>query len=73
MLKNGKSLDFKRFSGIEKVHRNSIRITVDLMVELRGVEPLSESALTRPSPGAGQIQDSRPVQALPRLHGLVES
>ena len=43
------------------------------MVELRGVEPLSESALTRPSPGAGQIQDSRPVQALPRLHGLVES
>ena len=45
----------------------------DFMVELRGVEPLSESALTRPSPGAGQIQDSRPVQALPRLHGLVES
>ena len=43
------------------------------VVELRGVEPLSESALTRPSPGAGQIQDSRPVQALPRLHGLVES
>ena len=30
MLKNGKSLDFKRFSGIEKVHRNSIKITVDL-------------------------------------------
>ena len=27
---NGKSLDFKRFSGIEKVHRNSIKITVDL-------------------------------------------
>ena len=30
MLKNGKSLDFKRFSGVEKVHRNSIKITVDL-------------------------------------------
>ena len=30
MLKNGKSLDFKRFSGIEKAHRNSIEITVDL-------------------------------------------
>ena len=30
MLKNGKSLDFKQFSGIEKVHRNSIKITVDL-------------------------------------------
>ena len=30
MLHNGKSLDFKRFLGIEKVHRNSIRITVDL-------------------------------------------
>ena len=30
MLKNGKSLDFKRFSGIEKARRNSIKITVDL-------------------------------------------
>ena len=30
MLWNGKSLDFKRFSSIEKVHRNSIKITVDL-------------------------------------------
>ena len=29
MLKNGKSLDFKRFWGIEKVYRNSIKITVD--------------------------------------------
>lgn len=31
MLKNGKSLDFKRLSGIEKVHRNSFRITVDFL------------------------------------------
>ena len=30
MLKNGKNLDFKRFLGIEKVHRNSIKITADL-------------------------------------------
>ena len=30
MLWNGENLDFKRFSGIEKVHRNSIKITVDL-------------------------------------------
>ena len=29
MLWNGENLDFKRFSGIEKVHRNSIKITVD--------------------------------------------
>ena len=28
--RNGKSLDFMRFLGIEKVHRNSIKITVDL-------------------------------------------
>ena len=28
--KQPKSLDFKRFSGIEKVRRNSIKITVDL-------------------------------------------
>ena len=30
MLWNGENLDFMRFSGIEKVHRNSIKITVDL-------------------------------------------
>ena len=30
MLRNGENLDFKRLSGIEKVHRNSIKITVDL-------------------------------------------
>ena len=30
MLRNGRNLDFMRFSGIEKVHRNSIKITVDL-------------------------------------------
>ena len=30
MLWNGENLDFKRFSGIEKAHRNSIKITVDL-------------------------------------------
>ena len=30
MLWNGENLDFMRLSGIEKVHRNSIKITVDL-------------------------------------------
>ena len=30
VLWNGENLDFMRFSGIEKVHRNSIKITVDL-------------------------------------------
>lgn len=30
MLRNGENLDSMRFSGIEKVHRNSIKITVDL-------------------------------------------
>ena len=36
MLRNGKSLDFKRFSGIEKAHRNSIEITVGFMAESKG-------------------------------------
>ena len=36
MLKNGKSLDFKRFSGIEKARRNSIEITVGFMAESKG-------------------------------------
>ena len=30
MLWNGENLDFKRLLGKEKVHRNSIKITVDL-------------------------------------------
>ena len=36
MLKNGKSLDFRRFSGIEKAHRNSIEIMVGFMAESKG-------------------------------------
>lgn len=44
-----------------------------VLVELRGVEPLSESTLTGPSPGAGQFQHSLPGQALARLHSSVES
>lgn len=43
------------------------------LVELRGVEPLSESTLTGPSPGAGQFQHSLPAQALARLSSSVES
>ena len=44
-----------------------------VLVELRGVEPLSESTLTGPSPGAGQFQHSLPGQALARLHSSGES
>ena len=36
MLKNGKSLDFKRFSGIEKARRNSIKITGGFMADSKG-------------------------------------
>ena len=39
MFRNGKSLDFKRFLGIEKVHRNSIKITVDLWRSRRDLNP----------------------------------
>ena len=44
MLKNGKSLDFKRFSGVEKVHRNSIKITVDLWRRVRDSNPCGVAA-----------------------------
>ena len=43
------------------------------MVELRGVEPLSESALTRLSPGAVRFQHSLSAQTPDRLRGSVES
>lgn len=43
------------------------------MVELRGVEPLSESALTRLSPGAVRFQRSLSAQTPDRLRGSVES
>ena len=39
MLWNGENLDFKRFLGIEKVHRNFIKITVDFLAEKEGFEP----------------------------------
>ena len=39
MLWNGENLDFMRFSGIEKVHRNSIKITVDLWRRTRDLKP----------------------------------
>ena len=50
MLKNGKSLDFKRFSGVEKVHRNSIKITADFVVDLKGFEPSTSRMRTERSP-----------------------
>ena len=39
MLWNGENLDFMRFSGIEKAHRNSIKITVDLWRSRRDSNP----------------------------------
>ena len=39
MLWNGENLDFMRFSSIEKVHRNSIKITVDLWRRTRDLNP----------------------------------
>ena len=39
MLWNGENLDFMRFLGIEKVHRNSIKITVDLWRRTRDLNP----------------------------------
>lgn len=39
MLWNGENLDFMRFSGIEKVHRNSIKIAVDLWRRTRDLNP----------------------------------
>ena len=43
------------------------------MVELRGVEPLSESTLTGLSPGAVRFQHSLPAQTPDRLRSSVES
>lgn len=44
-----------------------------LLVELRGVEPLSESTLTGLSPGAVRFQHSLPAKTPDRLCGSVES
>ena len=54
--KQPKSLDFKQFSGIEKVHRNSIKITVDLWSEWldsnqRPLEPHSSAIPNFATPG----------------------
>ena len=50
--------DFKRFSGIEKVHRNSIKITVDLWSEWRDLNP------RHPAPKAGALPTA--------LHPVIE-
>ena len=69
MLKNGKSLDFKRLSGIEKVHRNSIKITVDLWRRRRDsksrLRAQSRSALT----AHRAVIHSRPILALSPPNG----
>ena len=45
----------------------------ELLVELRGIEPLSESNLTGPSPGADDYLHSLTVARTVTLHGLVAS
>ena len=71
---NGENLDFMRFSGIEKVHRNSIKITVDLWRRARGAvgQVVHEY---RFMPLAGQVYHGvfpRPKNASPKrfLNGL---
>ena len=44
MLWNGENLDFKRFLGKEKVHRNSIKIMVDLWRRVRDSNPCGVAA-----------------------------
>ena len=44
-----------------------------LLVEPRGIEPLSENSFTGLSPGAVRFQNSRPAKTPDRLCGLVES
>ena len=43
------------------------------LVEMRGIEPLSENSFTGLSPGAVRFQNSRPAKTPDRLCGLVES
>ena len=43
-LKQPKAPDLKRFSGIEKCHRNSIKITVDLWRRVRDSNPCGVAA-----------------------------
>ena len=60
--------------GLDKKRSNfCLPKVTSFLVEARGVEPLSESVLTRLSPGAVKFQDSRPDKALNRLGSLVES
>ena len=61
---------------IEKIHRHIHKIqrwSVILMVEPRGIEPLSESNLERTSPGAVRYLHSLTVTGTNTLHGLVAS
>ena len=57
--------DFKRFLGIEKVHRNSIKITVDLWSEWRDLNP------RHPAPKAGALPTALhpDIQFLSLYHG----
>ena len=56
---------------IEKV--TTAYAIVTELVEMRGIEPLSESTLTGLSPGAVRFQHSLSAQTPDRLRGSVES
>ena len=40
--RNSQKSSFKQILGIEKAHRNSIKITVDFVVGLQGLEPRTD-------------------------------
>ena len=67
------ALGAERPQGAQPKNNTHPKGWVLFLVEARGVEPLSESVLTRLSPGAVKFQHSRPAKALNRLGSLVES
>ena len=64
MKKKQNPLETLSFSAIPRGFR---------MVEARGIEPLSESLFTRPSPGASVYLNSLSVPGNGTLHGQVAS
>lgn len=73
LLHSAKTQSLKIRMNKRKDQKPAWFLAFSYVVELRGVEPLSESTLTGPSPGAGQFQHSLPAQALARLSSSVES
>jgi len=54
--KTAEKPDSKRFSGIEKVHRNSIKITVDLWKRYRVLIEFPGGGVTCPSGGVNRVR-----------------